>query len=288
VIKPSNETPPGNLVWNLSGVQPGEPPAFEASLQENGTVLALRSTGVFGVGYFTLTASHHGEAVHSDIVSVLIVPVELDPYVPAVVDLTVKEHGNISIRLAGGYPGGGLTFWTNSTFLNITADGWMNFTPDQDEVGRWRIAYRVSVKDAPSEYVRGEFNLTVVNVNEPPEFVAILKPALKARTVEGRALDYEANATDPDGDALEYTWFEDGRAFARGKAPGRLELPAGTHTVRVRVSDGEFNTTSAPVEITVEPWSSAAGRSVPLTAMFLLSGLALGVGGFIWSRRKRP
>jgi hypothetical protein len=58
--------------------------------------------------------------------------------------------------------------------------------------------------------------------------------------------------------------------------------------VRVRVSDGEFNTTSAPVEITVEPWSSAAGRSVPLTAMFLLSGLALGVGGFIWSRRKRP
>jgi len=286
-IVPGNETPIRPLAWNITGIEPGDPPRFSAAIEDDGKLLVVRSLGGFGTGHFALTAQRATGWNYSCNVSIEILPVSLSPYVSTLQDVTVKEHDHVSFRLVENYPGGELAFRTNSTAFPLSSDGWVNFTADQNEVGRWRICYSVAVRDCESESRFGEFNLTVLNVNEPPVNAVILKPADRTRTVQGRTIELEGNASDPDGDALDFTWFCDGEAFGRGRALTAGELTPGTHRISLEVSDGEYSKAAPPVEVTVEPRPTVAGPSMPLTAMFLLFALALAVGGLLLLRRKR-
>ena len=68
-------------------------------------------------------------------------------------------------------------------------------------------------------------------------------------TLTSVTLDGSASS-DPDGDALTYTWTGGGLSGTTGANP-TVELPAGSHTLTLTVSDGELTATDT-VQVTVQ------------------------------------
>jgi hypothetical protein len=62
-----------------------------------------------------------------------------------------------------------------------------------------------------------------------------------------------SKSTDPDGDALTYTWawFASGNTFQSNGMDVAIELPVGVHTVQLMVNDGHVNSQPDEVKITV-------------------------------------
>lgn len=283
-----NETPLRKLAWNVTGVSAGDPPLFSAGLNENRTMLLVQSLNGLGRGNFTLNACLSGQIIYSYNVSVGIRPQDLFHFVKIPKDMTVREDEDVSFMLVRDYPWERLNFWTNTSLFTIPKNGWVHFTPGQKDVGEWTIFLCVTVKGYESEYENGKFKLTVLNVNDPPENAVITRPADHKLAVEGQSIYFEANATDVDGDLLNYTWHSDGKPFAGGKSLRSSALSPGTHRIHVNVSDGEYSITSQTIQLTVEPASSVEGRSISLTFMFLLGALAIGTGALLLLRKKRP
>jgi Tol biopolymer transport system component len=83
------------------------------------------------------------------------------------------------------------------------------------------------------------------------------------------------HSSDPDGDALEFTWFEGAAPIATG-ATASVELPLGVHTITLQVSDGRGGTSSDEVVVTVGnrapelntggPYTGLEGTAVSLAA----------------------
>ncbi len=68
--------------------------------------------------------------------------------------------------------------------------------------------------------------------------------ALTGVTLDG------SGSSDPDGDVLTYTWTGGGLSGVSGANPA-VQLPAGSHTVTLTVSDGELTATDT-VQVTVQ------------------------------------
>ena len=88
--------------------------------------------------------------------------------------------------------------------------------------------------------------------NRPPTVTATCDPCTVA---PGGEVRLEANASDPDGNALTYAWSAPGGTFAGpvDGASARWLAPSetGTVAVRVRVSDGRGGTASATVSVKI-------------------------------------
>jgi hypothetical protein len=120
------------------------------------------------------------------------------------------------------------------------------------------------------------FTVTVGNANEPPTCAAIVEPeeCLLTFGTDPRqyvlALDNASacitlsglGSTDPDGDALTFTWVIDGTVTLSG-AMVNVCLDAGCHTVELRVSDGTA-TTSCRIEVCVITVGDALQQCIDL------------------------
>ncbi|UCE80684.1 MAG: PKD domain-containing protein [Methanobacteriota archaeon] len=77
--------------------------------------------------------------------------------------------------------------------------------------------------------------------NSPPSIVTY-SPIGEQTMTEGDSLEFSVDATDPDGNALSYSWYVDNTPFAKDVtsveyAPGYED--AGSHSVKVDVWDGD-------------------------------------------------
>ena len=114
--------------------------------------------------------------------------------------------------------------------------GVLSGTPSNDDVGPHTV--ELSATDGTTE-VTQEFTVTVINVNDPPEFTSTPKTTAK----EGVVYTDVATATDPDGDDLEF-WAEiipgwltfDTETQVLAGIPGREDV--GDNQVKLIVSDG--------------------------------------------------
>jgi len=240
-----------DATWNVTGVQAGSPPIFEATLM-NATMLKIAGAlHRYGEGGLSAVASvPKGLKFHHHF-NVTVLAEHVDHRLARINDTTVTEHRNVSFWLIIDDVWSDLVFWTDSPFFNITRDGWVNFTPDQREVGSWRINYTVSI--GRSDPARRSFNLTVLNVNEPPENVIVLRPENGSRFREGQWIAFAASSYDIDGDIVSYRWYEsDGREHAGGGEWQTAGLDAGTHSIFVRVSDGEYTADSPAVVVMID------------------------------------
>jgi len=275
-----------DVYWNITNVSAGNPPMFEVALI-NDTIMRI-TPGMRGYGRggeITAIATVPKGLKFNYHFSVTIHPAPVGKRLTRINDTVVYEHQNVSFRLIKEDRWKDLEFWTNSTVFNITREGWVNFTPDQKDVGRWHIHYCVSLwGEHPDEL---EFNLTVLNVNDPPENASILNPQAGKRFRHGARIEFECNATDVDGDLLDYTWYSDGNPFASGKSFRSYDLPPGKHRIQVNVSDGEYSISSQTIEVTVEPASSIGAPWIPLTVLLLLCALAAGIIALLISIRRR-
>ncbi len=86
--------------------------------------------------------------------------------------------------------------------------------------------------------------------NSPPVAVASATP--REGPVPLKVLFSSAGSSDPDGDALAYTWnFGDGTAISTLANPEHTYMTAGRYTARLTVSDGRGGTHSATVQLSV-------------------------------------
>jgi PKD repeat protein len=75
-----------------------------------------------------------------------------------------------------------------------------------------------------------------------------------------------AASTDPDGDALTYSWdFGDGSPAGSGVAPTRAYATTGTFTVTLIVNDGTTNSTAATSTVTISNQAPIANAGGPYT-----------------------
>jgi hypothetical protein len=72
-----------------------------------------------------------------------------------------------------------------------------------------------------------------------------------------------SGSSDPDGDALTYTWTGGGLSGVSGASP-TVQLPAGSHTITLTVGDGELTATDT-VQVTVQDTTdpTIAGSRTP-------------------------
>ncbi len=131
---------------------------------------------------------------------------------------------------------------------------------------------------------------SLIDVNNPP-VVEALEPLSLA---PGQRLDHRLSVTDPDGDALRFVLLQGPAGLTVGAEDGRLVWPAaqaGSHTVRIRVSDVhglaapelrlEIVVDGAPLEdlVALSPFTSegkGGGGSLPLWLPLIALGLAIG------------
>jgi hypothetical protein len=146
-----------------------------------------------------------------------------------------------------------------------------NFTyaADFSSAGKHNITAVVS--DGRLEASR-TWNVTVTNVNRPPENVSILSPANGTKLPYGAKANFTAAATDPDGDALTFTWKDtNGKALGAGRSFETKSLSKGKHVVTLEASDGNA-TVTASVTLSVAPPASSSTPGFP--AALLLGALA--------------
>jgi len=114
----------------------------------------------------------------------------------------------------------------------------------------------LTVKDSSNDSGTDSITLNVIEVpvNNEPEIHSVT--ASPSSQEEGQAIVFTVNASDPDGDALSYSWdFGDGSVASGKSVPHAYYLtPAKQQqffAVKATVNDGEFNV-SRSVNVTVQ------------------------------------
>ena len=106
----------------------------------------------------------------------------------------------------------------------------------------------VTVRDDHGMAATDYLTVTATSPNRPPQVAATATPT---SGIAPLPVAFQANATDPDGDALTYAWsFRDG-ATASTANPQHTFAAAGTYDVALIVTDARGATTSRTLRITV-------------------------------------
>ena len=132
-------------------------------------------------------------------------------------------------------------------------------------------------------YIDVRVNLGPFPQNSPPQASPISGPS----TIQARKpATYSVSGSDPDSDALAYSWDAGGRTPVEGSNSPMLQsqwITGGTHEIKVTVSDmkgGRVNRTSqVQVADPLDNWSSTSvGRSVTLVGAQGSNGMVIAVG----------
>jgi hypothetical protein len=126
------------------------------------------------------------------------------------------------------------------------------------------------------------WSVQVVNVNQPPTLV-LRKPKEGTTFDEGTNVVFEAEAEDPDGEALSVQWIEDGKVIGTGLAFATSGLGPGKHIITARAVDPHGSATEANVSFKVEEASGLPGACGPAAVVAVLLG---GVMAAVWHRSK--
>jgi len=175
----------------------------------------------------------------------------------------------------------------------VIQGGLLNYTYQSDmrSSGLHRITVTASALFAQSVLNASHtWNLTVINVNHAPVIESFLPNGSSASFSPTSKHRFSVNATDPDGDALTYTWKLAGAVIASGIDPSVIPsgMKIGSHNLTVTVSDGEFNITHA--------WSVTIREDAPNVirdnnSSCIIAAVIAGVVGLgmllIWRRRRK-
>ncbi|MBI3180725.1 MAG: tandem-95 repeat protein, partial [Myxococcales bacterium] len=146
--------------------------------------------------------------------------------------------------------------------MTIDAAGLVKWTPANADVGIRSATVKVS--DGKGGEAQQAFNLTVANVNDPP---GVTSTALTVTNEKSLYL-YQATAADPDptGDVLTWSLPVAPAGMSINAGTGLLswtpsQANVGSHTVTVRVDDGNGGTASQTFTLTVQNVNDAPSFS---------------------------
>ena len=178
------------------------------------------------------------------------VQLSADPQREVVVLLTTTNQGGASSGDYSGVPAS-VTFQRGDTEQSFT------FTAAQDTVVDGGESVRLGFGNLPVKVTAGTTNEATVSINQAPTVSATADPGT---VFGGGTVTLDGTASDPDGDALTYTWTSGGGGtFA--PAPSSLDAawvaPAtqASHTVNLTLTatDEHGSSASVTVSVLVEP-----------------------------------
>ena len=176
-----------------------------------------------------------------------------------------------------------ISYAVNWTAVKIDSGGNMVFTPTQKDVGVHPVT--VTVTDSEGASVSVRFNITVMNVNDPPREVRILRPVNGTSFRQGAEVSFEGNATDDDGDGLTYTWYLGSEILGTGKVLSTKTLKPGSLSLKLAVSDGNVTVDSPPVGIVVQKKVTSSPGNAPGFELAAVVAAVL-VGAVVLGRRR--
>jgi len=102
----------------------------------------------------------------------------------------------------------------NTTFFNASEDGYVNFTPTNDEVGNYTIVFSARDDSGCSNSAKDDiFNLTVLNVNDAPYLSRNISSITFSNAGESRSFYLNDYFADPDLDPLTYQHITSSNVF---------------------------------------------------------------------------
>jgi hypothetical protein len=123
----------------------------------------------------------------------------------------------------------------------------------------WMANSFVNIYDSTGKLISGNPDLEPLGIiGDAQPIVSLIPPNLVA---VGTPASFVANAVDPEGESLIYSWTVDGvAATPNSGAPNQLVFTfgtAGTHTVSVRVDDGHSAVVTVTTQVVVQPAAGA-------------------------------
>lgn len=244
----------GELVFTME--LQSEPSRIRASFSGLGLGFNLISPDWWGRAQFQINCSNGYYSVLSNVFNITVNPVNDPPALGPVPHLYAPEDSGFSYRFAASDPDSALdpaeslVFSADTDWPPVSADGWLNVTPDQPEVGEH--AFNLTVTDRSGAGATAEVLLTVNNTNDPPAEPEVLSPTDGAVIDEHQPVAFRASVRDDDGDLLNITWMDgSGAALGFGAEFITSAIKPGAYTVHFRASDGQASVESEAVTFTV-------------------------------------
>jgi outer membrane protein OmpA-like peptidoglycan-associated protein len=135
---------------------------------------------------------------------------------------------------------------------------------DSSSLGAGTYTVSLEVEDEKQHVAICEVDLTVGKNTMAP--TASCEPS-NVLVTEGQSRRIQVNASDPNNDALSYSWTVDGRAVTNNQASfefGTINRPVGDHRVGVTVRDVDGMTANCEFRVTIDARPNT-GPSVSLT-----------------------
>ena len=256
------------------------------AIAQNGTIAFTPLNKDVGVHQVSVSATDVGGLKAWANFTLTVVNVNDPPLLSALADQTVEEDKELSVRATASDEDAGetFTFSTSDPLVRINATGWITYRPTQKEVGLHHVT--ITVRDAAGASATMAFNITVLNINDPPREVRILAPAHGTAFKPGEEIAFSGNATDDDGDALDLTWYSGDEVIGTGATFSTKALKPGVHVITLKADDGSGPVASEPVHITVKKKAASPSKGF-LPGFTLLALLAAGAAGALASERSR-
>jgi len=206
------------------------------------------------------------------------------PILSSELPLDLLEDDEVSITVTAYDADGDAVTWTDdSSLFNIErSTGVVNFTPEQSDVGTHVVMLTASDGKGGSTLIRWEF--TVTNVNDAPVIARLLPESGKSYG-EGKAITFDAQATDEDGDQLTFIWKKGEKVLGTGRNIDVDDLPVGRHTITLLVQDGKGGETTGTVQVEVTA-SSAVSSSMTMGLLLVVVLVVVG-GAFLYARSRK-
>jgi serine/threonine protein kinase len=208
-------------------------------------------------------------------------PPQITRYVPDEAVITTQEGQSLSFAAAVSDPNGDQLTYEWSVDGKRVARGSSTAQPTMTwkAKGAGNHGVRIVVSDrdgltamrewqvavAPSSGVSPETASVTppVTNNTPPQITTRTPDAAALKTSTGQTLAFEAAAIDPEGDALTYEWFVNGKKTAQGAKFSFAADEKGNRRIELRVTDARGLKESAQWEVEV-----GAAPTVPRVVMF--------------------
>jgi hypothetical protein len=208
-----------------------------------------------GSWQFTVRARDSKGATDDDTLTIDITDIEHAPDLLPIQNQRMKVNLSFSMYVYANDDDGNVdSFYENTTLFDISrggsgynATGFIQFTPNDSDVGAHVI--NISVNDTASN---SEFQLVVFNVtlNTPPT----ITPILNQTALEDLRFEYQVDATDPDPqDTL--TYYDNTTIFNISNTTGLISFiptvnDTGDHAINITVGDG-FENSSILLNLTI-------------------------------------
>jgi len=214
--------------------------------------------------------------------------VDKPPSISAIPDMTAIDGEPFTAVINATDPdledGDSLSFSDQSPLFVIEpVDGVISFTPNALNVGVHKVT--ITVEDQDGLTASASFKLTILRKNAPPN-ITLVRPKTGTKALVDHDVFLSADASDPDGDAMTYTWKDGEQVLGTGSGILAAFNTTGLHNITLVVTDGRA---SASYNFTVKivkslPSNPSPGPDALLTAAALLAMVCLTT---LWRRRMR-